>query len=55
MGKPAKQKAAEIVLDPAQRRVMPTVRAQLRLKSAKIPRAPTIYHAKSGNVVAQSQ
>ncbi len=50
-----KQKAAEIALGPAQRRVMRTVHGQQRLKSVKTPHVPTIYPAKSGNVVAQSQ
>jgi hypothetical protein len=50
-----KQKVAEIVSDPAQRREMPTVPALQRLKSAKIHRAPMIYHVKSGNVVVLSR
>ena len=55
MVKLGKQKVAEIASDPVQRRVMRTVHAQQRLKSVKTPHVLTIYHVKSGNVVAQSQ
>jgi hypothetical protein len=46
---------AEIVLGPAQKRVMRTVRVQRRLKSVKIRHVPTHYPAKSGNVADPNQ
>ncbi len=55
LGRKEKQKAAAIVLGRAPRREMRTVHAQQKLKNAKIPLVPTIYHAKSGNVAALNQ
>ena len=55
LGSPDKQRAVEIALDPAQRRVMRTVRVQQRLKSVKTHPVLTHYLVKSGNVVVQSQ
>ena len=55
LDKKDKQKAAVTASDPAQLRVMRTVRAQQRLKSVKTPLVPMHYHVKSGNVAVQNR